>query len=281
VQLDGGEGGGRCTRRDFLALGLAGVPAALAAACGSGTLESTVTPRDQGSPGSMATEGLLVARPRPAASGGSDGEPARVPTGLLPWPVEGSARDALLFVPSSYRPDRPAPLALMLHGAGGEPHGGLRPFIELADAAGLMLLAPASQRASWDTIRGRYGPDVAVIDRALDAVFARYVVAPARVAAAGFSDGASYALSLGLMNGGFLRQLIAFSPGFMHPLSTSCRPRIFVSHGTHDEILPIESCSRRIVPELRSRGYDVDYREFDGPHTVPPEIARAALDWLA
>ena len=27
-------------------------------------------------------------------------------------------------------------------------------------------------------------------------------------------------------------------------------------------------------------GYDVRYREFDGGHEVPPEIARGALDWL-
>jgi phospholipase/carboxylesterase len=34
------------------------------------------------------------------------------------------------------------------------------------------------------------------------------------------------------------------------------------------------------VPQLRRAGYDVRYREFDGPHTVPGDIAREALDWL-
>ena len=45
-------------------------------------------------------------------------------------------------------------------------------------------------------------------------------------------------------------------------------------------MLPIEPCSRRIVPALRLGGYDVRYEEFDGGHTVPPAIVRAALDWF-
>jgi phospholipase/carboxylesterase len=45
-------------------------------------------------------------------------------------------------------------------------------------------------------------------------------------------------------------------------------------------VLPIDNCSRRIVPLLRRGGYDVRYREFEGAHTVPPEIAREAAGWL-
>ena len=57
-------------------------------------------------------------------------------------------------------------------------------------------------------------------------------------------------------------------------------PRIFISHGTKDQILPIDQCSRRLVPILHQSSYDVQYHEFDGPHTVPPDIARQAVDWL-
>jgi len=39
-------------------------------------------------------------------------------------------------------------------------------------------------------------------------------------------------------------------------------------------------CSRRIVPRLEQAGYDVTYREFDGPHTVPPEMSREAAEWF-
>ena len=39
------------------------------------------------------------------------------------------------------------------------------------------------------------------------------------------------------------------------------------------------SCER-IVPRLEAAGYDVKYREFDGPHAVPSEIAREGLSWF-
>ena len=48
---------------------------------------------------------------------------------------------------------------------------------------------------------GRYGSDIAFIDRALAQIFNRNAIDPSKVAIAGFSDGASYALSVGLTNG--------------------------------------------------------------------------------
>jgi predicted esterase len=41
-------------------------------------------------------------------------------------------------------------------------------------------------------------PDVALIDQALSEIFNRYMVDASRLALGGFSDGASYALALGL-----------------------------------------------------------------------------------
>jgi predicted esterase len=110
--------------------------------------------------------------------------------------------------------------------------------------------------------------------------FSRYAIDPAHVAIGGFSDGASYALSLGLTNGDLFTHIIAFSPGFMAPAEYEGKPRIFISHGTRDQVLPIDACSRRIVPQVRGAGYDVEYHEFDGPHTVPPEMTRRAVDWF-
>jgi phospholipase/carboxylesterase len=175
----------------------------------------------------------------------------------------------------------PAPLVLMLHGAGGNAQGGLRPLQDLADEAGLILLAVESRQRSWDLIIGRFGPDVAFVDRALTSVFERYAVDPAHLAVEGFSDGASYALSLGIANGDLFTHVLAFSPGFVAAEQAGGQPRMFVSHGTYDEVLPIDRCSRRIVPLMQRGGYDVRYREFEGGHTVPPEIAREALGWLA
>jgi len=74
---------------------------------------------------------------------------------------------------------------------------------------------------------------------------------------------------------------IAFSPGFFVEGVPDGKPRLFVSHGTKDHILPIDRCGRRVVAELRAGGYEVAFREFDGHHEVPPEVAREALLWVA
>jgi len=83
----------------------------------------------------------------------------------------------------------------------------------VADAAGLVVLAPPSRRETWDVLLGDFGPVVEFIDTALATAFDRCAVDPERVAIGGFSDGARY-------------------------------------------------------------------REFDGPHTVPGDISREAVDWL-
>jgi predicted esterase len=94
---------------------------------------------------------------------------------------------------------------------------------------------------------------------------------------AGFSDGATYALALGRANGELFSDILAFSPGFLVPVHPAGRPRIYVSHGRSDPILPIDACSRVLVPLLRRDGYEVAYREFEGSHEVPPAVAQDAV----
>ena len=215
----------------------------------------------------------LTARPELGAKKGAP------QWGLRPLDLDGE-RAGMIYVPPTYLPGRPAPLLIMLHGAGSRGENALKPLLHLADDAGLILVAPDSRGRTWDLILDDYGPDVTLIDRALAWIFARYAIDPARVALGGFSDGASYALSLGLTNGDLVESLIAFSPGFMKPAHRRNAPRFFISHGTEDRALPIDQTSRRIVPELERAGYQVRYREFGGGHSIPAEIAREALDWF-
>ncbi|HEX5414413.1 MAG TPA: phospholipase, partial [Chloroflexota bacterium] len=171
------------------------------------------------------------------------------------------------------------PFLLMLHGATGVGLFGLWPMILFANSRDLIILAPDSRGRTWDRVHGSFGPDVAFIDQALEHVFSRYAVDPGRLGIGGFSDGASYALSLGLTNGELFKKVIAFSPGFLAPGERVGRPPVFISHGTEDLILPV-SCSQRLVPRLRSEGYDVTYAEFAGGHAVPAGIAGQAATWL-
>ncbi|MBV8092915.1 MAG: hypothetical protein JO110_06730 [Acetobacteraceae bacterium] len=189
-------------------------------------------------------------------------------------------RDGLIFVPGRYQADQPAALLVLLHGAASEAAAVLRHFEPLADMFAIIVLAPDSRGRSWDLILDECGADVAFISRALRQIFAGYAIDPGRVAIGGFSDGASCALSLGLANGELFHAILAFSPGFALFAHRQGRPRIFISHGVQDKVLPVWRCSRTLVPRLQRLGYQVLYREFDGKHIVPIEIIRESFEWL-
>jgi len=212
--------------------------------------------------------GRLRFRPRPAdrAAVGLD-----EPLGLDP------TRDGVLYVPETA--ERRAPVMVFLHGAGGTGRRELRAVVAAADRYGTVIVAPDSRGPTWDVIDGGFGPDVAFIDRALNEVADRCAVDFGRLAVGGISDGASYALSLGMTNGDLFGAIVAFSPGFALPGPLVGRPRVYVSHGTADPVLPIDTCSRLIVPALVAAGYAVTYEEFDGGHTVPPAVADRAFAW--
>ena len=224
-----------------------------------------------GSASQEGSTGRIAARPR--ADARTSG------TGSRPLALE-RRRDAILQLPAKAG-TTPLPLLVLLHGAGGGGAGILRRLGSMADEAGVAVLAPDSRDTTWDAIGGDLGPDVIFLNRVLERVFETTAVDPARVSVGGFSDGATYALTLGLVNGDLFRRVVAFSPGFVIQGTPHGKAKFFLSHGTRDEILPIDRCSRRIVPALQKAGFDVTFREFDGGHTIPPEIAREGMRWVS
>jgi len=188
-------------------------------------------------------------------------------------------RHARLYVPP-HDGATPLPLLVLLHGAGGQHGGGDAIALAHAIRHGTLLLLPEAQSTSWDVLRGGYGADLAFIDRLLAWTMQRYEVDADAVTLGGFSDGASYALSVGLMNGELFGDILAFSPGFMAPLRRSGMPRVFIAHGKQDQVLSVER-GKAIALRLAEEGYDVRYAEFDGAHLVEPAIAHAALRQLA
>jgi len=220
---------------------------------------------------SSARQGRITARPRAIL--------VESERGLRPLWVNGN-QVGVLYVARTYQPGIPAPLALLLHEAGGNAQQGLGLLINLADDTGMILAAVDSVHATWDVIAAEYGPDVERVDRVLAQIFAEYNIDDEHLAIGGFSDGASYALSLGLGNGDLFSHVIAFSPGFIAATTEIGKPSIFVSHGTQDRALPIDQTSRRLVPRLRRDGYSTEYLEFDGAHSVPPAVTVAAVGWF-
>ena len=216
-------------------------------------------------------DGRLSARPRPEVK---TSETGKIMLGL------DTARDAVLQIPKNAG-QSPLPLLVMLHGATQSSDTMFRYLGSIPEEAGVVVLAPNSRGTTWDAIRNTFADDVNDLNRALERTFARVAIDPARLALGGFSDGASYAISLGLINGDLFKSVVAFSPGFVISGEPHGKPRFFISHGTHDHILPIDRCGRRIAAELKQSGYEVSFREFDGDHQITEDVAREGLAWIS
>lgn len=246
------------TRRRFVGLGLAGAAALLA---GSGLAWPAT-----------AETGVARLKARP-------GKPTqKLKPGIQPLGL-AKGKDGTLSIPPGYSPDKPAPLMIMLHGARGRTEAYNLLSTE-AGKLGIVVVVPDARSQTWDLVLGGFGPDIAFLEKTLEHTFSRVSVDPKRLCLAGYSDGGSYALSVGLVNGDLFSHVMAFSPGFMNTPSRTGKPAIWVSHGTKDPVLPIERTSRRIVPQLKQWGYNVRYKEFEGGHELSPVLGDEAFRWL-
>jgi phospholipase/carboxylesterase len=218
------------------------------------------------------SDGRITARPGVAPT------TAMVP-GIHNLAVTGSDQFCWLIVPEGYDPSRAWPLALFFRGAITPAREYLDAFKPIADELGLLIMAPEAAGRTWDLILGGFGPDVDFINAALHATFREVHVDITRIMPTGFSDGASYSLSLGMTNGDFFTKIAAYSPGFMSFDTPRGHPSFFITHGSFDQVLSVGS-SRYIVDQLRAAGYDVEFREWDGPHAVKLSLARESWEWL-
>jgi predicted esterase len=189
-------------------------------------------------------------------------------------------RDAILQLPKTSA-QAPLPLLVFLHGATQTAEDMFWYLDSAPDETGVAILAPNARDTTWDAITGSFGPDVQFLNNALQRVFNMAAIDTARVAIGGFSDGATYALSLGLINGDLFTRVAAFSPGFVIDGDLHGKPNFYISHGTRDQILPIDRCGRRISADLKSRGYQVTFREFDGRHEIPKDVMLEGLRWVS
>lgn len=214
-------------------------------------------------------------KPVPAYEPVAGGTTGNVALGL------GSPRDGTIHVPPSYDPAIPMPLVVLFHGAGSDAVAMLGPTQAVADTVGVILLALDSRAYTWDAIIASFDYDVAFIDAALAEVARRYRIDRRRIGAAGFSDGATYALALGRANGDIFRRVVAHSPGLLLPVRNSGRASFYVAHGVQDPILPFPITRDIIVPWLRIHHFPVSFVEFDGGHVMRAANVSASMRWLA
>ena len=217
-------------------------------------------------------DGRITARPGVAPT-------TPIAPGIHDLVVTGSDQFCWMIVPTGYDHARAWPLALFFRGAITPARNYMDNFKPIADDLGIIILAPEATGRTWDLVLGGFGPDVNFIDRALHTAFRTVHVDVNRIGTSGFSDGASYSLSLGLTNGDYFTHIAAYSPGFIQAAAQRGHPGFFITHGNMDTVLPMDA-SRYIVEQLRSADYEVEYREFDGPHAVSLSLAREAYGWM-
>ena len=186
-------------------------------------------------------------------------------------------------MPTSYDKNVAAPLIVLLHGGGNRSSSEWESpaLAQLADSLGAVVLLPDSRFATWDIPQiGEFAEDVVFLDAALRETFELCRIHPSRIIIGGFSDGATQALSVGVANGDLFDGVVAFSPGFMDTRYAHGLPRVFVSHGKDDKILPFISTKNALVPYLENKGHAVTFVEFDGGHTIPAAVGEQAFAWM-
>jgi len=230
--------------------------------------------------GSLAAVALTACIPDPVAPGGDGARLLSRPgTPTIPGAAKGMQTIAILrsrvdiYVPQSVVAGVPAGLDVFLHNAGRRADAFVSQHLAAADASAVILVVPYSTGFTWDAIDGAFGPDPYTVDGALQWVFDRWDVAPARVGISGFADGATYALGLARANGDLFPQVAAYTPGFVMPVAAvPPRPSVLISHGTGDPQFPVAASGQVVADILGQLGYVVDYRELDIGHEIPQAV---------
>lgn len=186
-----------------------------------------------------------------------------------------------VYAPTTYAADAPIGMLVLLHGAGGHSANILEAFVPYAESSGILILAPESRFQTWDVIAtGAFGHDIERISEAVEYVLRRSRVEGSRTWIAGHSDGATYALSLGIANGDRFSKIAAFAAGFLVAPQRSGRPEVLLMHGTHDPILPYSNVTDKIIPQLETWGYPTRLITHTGGHLIPAAMADSAFAWL-
>lgn len=202
--------------------------------------------------------------------------------------LERGEASAVLLTPQQIDPEKKYPLITVLHGAGRQDEmlvRGLERFDEAEERQALFLV-PRSVAPTWDLIVGGARTDLDFLEYAYDLIYRRYPVDAFRQALVGYSDGASYALSVGLSNPGLFSAVMAWAAGFcvLDPegkQSAEPAPRLYLEYGTHDELFPFEQIALPMKENLEKAGYDLTFSvDEGGRHWPSGTFQREALDWF-
>jgi phospholipase/carboxylesterase len=191
------------------------------------------------------------------------------------------------------------PLVILLHGFGASMYDlpSLGPAIDSANYIYAFPNAPYR----LDFGGGQYGyswamrenvepppPDMPPVDNLIEAFIADVMektdTEAGKVVLGGFSQGGGITLHYGLPRPDIFAGLIVLSGSFRDPdnaqLPERRDQRIFVAHGTQDQVVTIDRGGRATKAFLEGAGYAPAYREYDMAHEIPPSVVRDLALWL-
>ena len=200
--------------------------------------------------------------------------------------LERDDHRAILLTPDEIDPDKRYPLVTVLHGAGRQDEMLTKVYRDEPERRQALFLIPRSYHPTWDLIAGAGRTDLDFFEYSYDLVYRRYPVDMERQAIVGYSDGASYGLSLGLSNPHIFRAVMAWAAGFVafdfsaqEPHDP--RPDLLLEYGTHDPVFPFEQIALPMRGHLEAAGYNVEFRvDEGGRHWPSGDFQREALDWF-
>ena len=223
-----------------------------------------------------------------------------VPLGWV-W-LEQREQRAALFTPDEIDPGSRYPLVTVLHGAGRQDEMLIKGWKHEAEQRQAFILIPRSFYMTWDLIamglQGAAGPspegdtlpsdrpDLDFLEYAYDLIYRRYPIDAERQALVGYSDGASYAVSVGLANPHIYRAVMAWAAGFLAldervAAEDVPRPHVYVEYGTHDELFPFEQVALGMKKQLEDLGCDLVFNvDEGGRHWPSSTFQEEALDWF-
>lgn len=159
-----------------------------------------------------------------------------------------------------------APLLMLFHGSGRDGMSQIDEWRKLADAEGIVLVAPnAANTRQWGMIED--GPDL-MRDIAAFAT-KQYQIDPRRIYAFGHSAGAVFMLTLAPLESVFLAAVAVHAGEFRMAKESGLlnfaqrRIPIFIAIGTKDPLFSVDSV-RKTRDAFEGEGFTVEVREIEG-----------------
>ncbi len=198
----------------------------------------------------------------------------------------GHERNYSILVPASVSVSDPAPVLLLLHGSYSTPEEILLPWIDLAERAGLILVAPKSL-AEYGWRIHEDGPEL--MRDVIDDVAAKHPIDRRRLYLFGHSAGAVHALTLGLLESQYFAAVAMHAGAWTDPRSFNVIPLakrkipLWIAIGDYDEQFPLHSV-RATEEALQRAGLSVIVTIMKGHRhsydDVAPQVNRDAWAFL-